>query len=122
MARELSANTVSQGTLNQYRRVVADVVGFLRSQEVLKSYASVSLEELIDQRIDRIEAPVTSNRPGHLARLASLKEAFDAAIEGIRETPADAFRFPDPSNDANTPEVPEGSSNRRPGVSAEDFE
>lgn len=96
----------SAATLQQYREVVASVVGFLRSQEITKSFSSISLEELIDRRIDRIEAPVSGEKPGALARLTKIKTDFDAALEGIKATPTAAYRAPDPATDANTPETP----------------
>lgn len=88
--------------MQHYREVVSDVVGLLRSQEVTRTFTSISLEELIDKRIARIEAPVTGEKPGLLARLDKVKNDFTAAIDGIRETPPDAFRQPDPDTDANT--------------------
>lgn len=95
----------SRETLQQYREVTAAVVGFVRSQEVTRAFTSISLEELIDRRINRIEAPMDGERPGALARILKIKNDFEAAIEGIRATPPDAFRAPDPSTDANTPDT-----------------
>lgn len=94
----------SRETLQQYREVTAAVVGFVRSQEITRAFTSISLEELIDRRITRIEAPQDGDRPGALARLLKIKTDFENAIEGIRATPPDAFRAPDPSTDANTPD------------------
>lgn len=97
-----TAQEAAQSTLQQYREVTAAVVGFVRSQEITRAYTSLSLEELIDRRIQRIEAAQDEGRPGALARLQSIKTNFENALEGIRATPADAFRAPDPSADANT--------------------
>jgi hypothetical protein len=55
-----------------------------------------------DRRIERIEQPSSGGRPGALARLEALKMDFDAAIDGMKETPPGAFRTADPSTDANT--------------------
>ncbi len=92
----------SKETLKQYREVTASVVGFVRSREITRAFTSLSLEELIDRRIARIEAPQDGQRPGALAQILKIKTDFVNAIEGIRATPPDAFRSPDPSTDANT--------------------
>lgn len=101
---EHTAEETSRETLQNYREVVASVVGFVRSQEITRAFTAVSLEELIDARIQRIEEPESGDRPGALARLAQIKSNFENAIEGIRATSPDAFRAPDPSVDANTPD------------------
>lgn len=102
---ETTSTEVSRETLQQFREVVSNTVGFVRSREVTRSYTSISIEELIDNRIDRIEAPQTGGRPGALARLDKIKNDFEAVIDAIKETPPDAFRAPDPSTDANTPDT-----------------
>lgn len=104
---ERTASEASRETLQQYREVVANTVGFVRSREVTRAYTSISLEELIDARIDRIEQPMEGNRPGALARLEKIKNDFHGALEGIKATPPDAFRRPDPDTDANTPDSTE---------------
>lgn len=101
---ERTATEATRETLQRYREVVANTVGFVRSNEVSRSYTSISLEELIDARIDRIEEPMEGTRPGALARLEKLKNDFEDVIEGIKATPPDAFRSPDPDTDANTPD------------------
>lgn len=101
---ERTAAEEQRETLQQFREVVGNAVGFLRSAEISHSFTSVGLEELIDQRIERIEAPA-GTRTGHLARLEKIKLDFDGAIEAIKQTPPDAFRAPDPDTDANTPDT-----------------
>jgi hypothetical protein len=105
---ERTAAEEQRERLQQFREIVANTVGFLRSAEISRSFTSIGLEELIDQRIERIEAP-SGTRTGHLARLAKIKSDFDGAIEAIKETPVDAFRAPDPDTDANTPDNNEGT-------------
>ena len=99
---ERSASETSRETIQQYRETVAAVVGFVRSQEITRTYSSISLEELVDRRIDRIEAPSDGDKPGALARLNSIKKEFTTALEAIKALPPDAFRAPSPSTDANT--------------------
>ncbi len=107
---ERTASEASRETLQQYREIVANTVGFVRSREVTRSYTSISLEELIDNRIERIEASQDSMRPGELARLEKIKNDFEAAIESIKQVPPDTFRRPDPDTDANTPDDTGGST------------
>lgn len=101
---ENTASETSRETLQQYREIVANTVGFVRSREIARAYTAVGLEELIDARIDRIEQPQDGGRPGALARLEKLKNDFDGALDAIKNTPPDAFRRPDPDTDANTPD------------------
>lgn len=101
---ERTATEASRETLQQYRDVVANTVGFVRSREITRSYTAISLEELVDARIERIEAAQTDARPGDLARLDKIKNDFEAVIESLKETPPDAFRTPDPDTDVNTPD------------------
>ncbi len=102
---ERSATEASRETLQQFRDTVAGTVGFVRSREVTHGYTSISIEELVDNRVARIEAAQTDTRPGDLARLEKIKNDFDAAIEAIKATPPDAFRTPDPDTDVNTPDT-----------------
>lgn len=102
---ERTAAEAAQEQIQSYRDAVGGVVGFVRSQEITRAYSSLSLEELIDRRIERIEAPQSGGKPGALARLNALKTEFENAIEGIRNTSPDAFRAPNPSADANTPDT-----------------
>jgi hypothetical protein len=99
---ERTAAERARETIQQYREIVAAVVGFVRSQEITRAYSSISLEELVDRRIARIEAPAEGDRPGALARLTSIKTQFDGAIDAIKAMPPDSFRAPSPSTDANT--------------------
>lgn len=106
---EHTATETARETLQNYREVVSNVVGFVRSAEITRSFTSVSIEELVDNRIGRIEDPQTDDRPGALARLEQIKNDFDNVIDAIKNTPPDAFRAPDPANDVNTPDTPEGT-------------
>lgn len=107
--REQSSEQSSRETLRHYRQVVARVVTALRSAEVSNSFASFSLEEAIDQSIERIEGDVLegTTRPNKLVQVDRIKQDFQNAIEGIRETDPDAFRPPNPEGDVNTAQDPE---------------
>jgi len=104
MPQEQSSEQRSRENLRHYRKVVANVVGALRSAEVRNSFASFTLEEAVDQAIDVIEGPPQNGttRPNKLVQVDRIKQDFDNAIEGIRETSPDAFRRSDPTDDVNT--------------------
>lgn len=93
----------------RFRTVVADVVGALRSQEINRSFASISLEEVIDRQIERIEGAETETKPNRLTRVNRIKAEFDGVIDAIKETDPDLFRPADPDDDANTPQGEEGT-------------
>ena len=81
---------------------MADVVGLLRAAEVRDSYASVSLEELMDQHIDSLVGNKNPLHPSALVRLTKIRDAFMANLEQIKEMPPENFRRPSPSDDVNT--------------------
>lgn len=85
----------------EFRRIIADAVGALRSEEIRTSYASVSLEELIDQHITKLEGGDSIN-VSRLQRIRKIKEDLDSHIEAIKEINPSDFRRHDPTGDANT--------------------
>jgi hypothetical protein len=109
MTDERTTEQSTRETLRHYREVVSAVVGALRSAEVNRSFASFSLEEAIDQAIERIEGepPQGTTRTNKLAQVDRIKQDLEDAIEGIRETDPDAFRQANPSQDVNTAPEPE---------------
>lgn len=88
--------------LREFRRVVASAVGELRSQEVRNSYASVSLEELIDQQIVLLEGTADATSPSRLERIRKVKKDLTDNIEGMKASSPANFRRHDPSSDVNT--------------------
>lgn len=91
---------ISRQQLREYRIVVSDVVGELRSQEVRNTYASITLLELAEQHLKFLSS--TEGRPGRLERLTALRDLFLSKIEGMKATPPENFRNPDPVHDVNT--------------------
>lgn len=87
----------------RYRTAVANAVGALRSREINRSFASFSLEEAIDQQIERIEGEGTETLPNLLTAVDRIKSDLDGVIDAIKEMDPDLFRQADPSSDANTP-------------------
>lgn len=103
---EQSSTSQSRAQQREFRRVLGNAVGMLRSDEARNSYASLSLEELIDKQIDKLEGSDGMN-PSRLARIRSVRQELSDSIEGMKATPPENFRRHDPNEDANT--APEGS-------------
>jgi hypothetical protein len=78
----------------------------LRSDEARNSYSSLSLEELVDKQIDKLEGSDGMN-PSRLARIRRVKQELSDSIEAMKATPPENFRRHDPNEDVNT--APEGS-------------
>ena len=98
--QELPTET-SRSQLREFRRVVADVVGELRSQEIRDSYAAVTLVELMDRHVVRL-VEGSAAKPSRLARIEALYVAYKNSIEGIKATSPSVFRAHDPNSDVNT--------------------
>jgi hypothetical protein len=90
----------SRNQLREFRRVVGNVVGELRSQEVRDTYAAVTLVEVLDQQLTMLSG--TSRIPSRKQRLTKMYDEFNATIEAIKGTSPDAFRQHDPNTDVNT--------------------
>lgn len=100
---ERTADQQAADQLREYRRIVADAVGELRSQEIRDSFASISLEELLDQHIERMQESTDPIKPSRLQRLRKVKDDLVASVEAIKAVPPERFRRADPSQDVNTP-------------------
>lgn len=98
---EQTPNETSKNKAREFRRIIANVVGELRSKETRDSYAAVTLLELMSAQADRLDKGDTV-RPSRAARLKSVYDAFKNNIAAIKETPPDTFRSHDPASDANT--------------------
>lgn len=103
MAEGRTSEEEAREARQRYREAVANAVGALRSQEINRSFASFSLEEAIDQQIERIEGEGTPTLPNLLTYVDRIKSDLDGVIDGIKETDPDLFRQSDPTQDANTP-------------------
>lgn len=108
MTQEQTPRVRAREQEREFRRIVANAVGELRSQEVRDTYASLSLEELIDQHIERLEGAEDALNPSRLQRIRRVREELSNSIEAMKATPPDNFRRHDPEGDANTaPEADE---------------
>jgi hypothetical protein len=86
----------------EFRRIIANAVGELRSNEIRDSYAALSLEELIDQQIDRLEGTNDTLNPSRLQRIQRIRQELADNIEAMKATPPSSFRRHDPDGDVNT--------------------
>lgn len=97
---ERSAEDQKRVQLREFRRIVANVVGELRSQEVRDTYAALTFSEIVDQQLTFLVGD--STRPGRKQRLTRMFAEFDDALAAIKATPPQAFRTHDPDEDVNT--------------------
>ncbi len=88
--------------LREFRRIVSAAVGEIRSQEIRDTFASISLEELADQHVERLQESEDPVNPSRLQRLRKVKDDLDENIEAMKETDPAAFRRPNPEEDVNT--------------------
>lgn len=108
MTERRTADEDRRARAREFRRIIGAAVGELRAAQNRASYASLSLEELIDEQILRLDDPNASpTSPSRLQRLTKVKDDLLTNIEAIRETPPEVFRSPSSSNDVNTEPDPE---------------
>ncbi len=92
----------AQDQLREFRRIVSAAVGEIRSQEVRDTFASLSLEELADQHISRLEEGDEQLNPSRLQRITAVRDDLANSIEAMKATDPNRFRRADPENDVNT--------------------
>lgn len=98
--QESTPEQAARSQLREFRRVLANVVGELRSSAVRDTYAAITLNEVAEQHLEEL---VGKGRvPSRLQRLNTVHEEFKASIKAIKDTPPSAFRLHDPKNDVNT--------------------
>lgn len=94
--------------LREFRRIVAEAVGELKSEELRNSFAALSLEELIDDAIKQLDDTGDDpTNPTRLQRIRKIRDDLVNNIEAMKETPPEVFRAPDPDVDVNTDPEPE---------------
>lgn len=101
MADEQTTRSISRQQQREFRRVVANAVTELRSAEIRNSFAALSIEELIDQHIDRLEG-TSGGRASRLQRIRTVRQELADNIEAMKATSPSDFRRHDPDGDANT--------------------
>lgn len=102
MADESTPSSQAQEQLREFRRIVANAVGELRSNQVRDTFSAITLEELMDQHIELLQGTSDPVRPSRLQRVKRVKQELDDSIEAMKGTPVEAFRRHDPETDVNT--------------------
>jgi hypothetical protein len=112
---ERTASDQSREQLREFRRVTAAAVGEIRSQQIRQTYAALSIEELMDQHITRLEGTDDPIHPSRKTRLQKVYDDFTNNIQAMKDTPPDRFRRHDPDGDVNTPREGEPESSATTG-------
>lgn len=107
MTEERTEARQAREQLREFRRIVAAAVGELRSQEVRDSFVSLSLEELADLHVERLQESDDPSQPSRLDRIRKIRDDLTNNIEAMKDTAPERFRAHDPDSDVNT--SPEGS-------------
>lgn len=113
---ERTSRDQSREQLREFRRITAAAVAEIRSQQVRQTYASLSLEELMDQHIARLEGTEDPIHPSRKTRIQKVYDDFTNNIQAMKETPPDRFRRHDPDGDVNTPREGEPESSTTTGT------
>lgn len=102
MPESTDTSQQSREQLQEFRRIVSSAVGELRASQVRDAYAALSIEELMDQHVERMSGTgkgVVSRKQ----RLEKLYDQFTGSIEAMKNTDPSRFRIRDTENDVNTP-------------------
>lgn len=105
-----SAETSAREQLLLFREVTAEVVTALRSQEVTKSFVTITLEELVDRRLAELIDSDDPLRRSKRAAVEKVYQDFKGQIDAIRETDPTLFRRASESDTVNTAAAGEDSS------------
>jgi hypothetical protein len=92
----------SRDQLITFYRILGNVIGELRSQEIRDTYAAITLDEVIQQQL----AFLVDGTPTRISRKQHLQQMYDefkANLQAIKDTPPSAFRQTDEKDDVNTP-------------------
>ena len=102
MTDERTPREQSREQIREFRRIVASAVGELRSNQIRDAYASLSIEELMDQHIARLQDTDDPINPSRKQRVERVYQDLVNNIDAIKEVDPSRFRPRDPDNDANT--------------------
>lgn len=86
----------------EIRRDLADAYSFVAGQQAVRSFNALTVEELMDAQIERIEGADTDARPNELHRIDAIETQLLQATERVKALPPEAFEDPDETNDVNT--------------------
>lgn len=74
----------------------------LDGQRATATFATYSIENALDEQIERIEGADTPLRPNEIHRVDRIEANVLAAVAKIKAMPDNAFREPDNNRDVNT--------------------
>ena len=106
MPNNTTAGSQQGPQISQFREVVANVVGELRSAEVRRTFVALSIEELVDDQIASLElgASLDPVQPTLMDRVQKIYDDFTNAFDAIKATPPEMFIPSDPATNVNTPQ------------------
>lgn len=99
---ERDTDAESREAQREFRRVLAQALTEVRSNEVRTSFASVTLNELIDQHIDRLAESTDPWMIPRLQQVQKIRRELTDVIAKVKEMDPSEFREPEPDRDANT--------------------
>ena len=102
MTDERTPREQTREQLREFRRIVAAAVGELRSNQIRDAYAALSIEELMDQHIARLQDTTDPIHPSRKQRVDRVYQELVNNIEAMKEVDPARFRPRDPDNDVNT--------------------
>ena len=97
-----TADSENRERILQFREIVANSLGVIRSEEKTRTYVSVSIEELADRRIEQLTGGDDLLTPSRRAKAQKIYDDLVNHIEEIKATDPSNFRRPNPNDDANT--------------------
>ena len=89
----------------ELRRVLGQAIGFVEGQEAVRSFQTLTVADLLQQQIDRVEKGA-QGRSSVLARISKVEQDVLSVIKSIQATPEDEKIPPNPVLDVNTPATP----------------
>lgn len=91
---------------DQLRQSVATAYSFVKSNEKIQTFSAITLEELLDKQIDRLEGNGTQTRPSMKSRIDKIEKDFQQAVDQIKNLPDTFFAEEDPETGVNTAAEP----------------
>lgn len=95
-----------QNEADKLRTDVHNAYAFVEAQRFTQSFASFTVEEAMDQFVERMVGKDTQTRPNAVNRVKNVLARVEAAVEKIKAMPPEAFRQSSQNSDVNTPAQP----------------
>lgn len=95
-----STDPPSDKLLTETREAVAGAYAAVRGYEHTQSYATVSLDELLNSQVERIEGKKPNGRPNALERVKQTAQKLRSAVAAVAPYPPEALASGDGTNTA----------------------